>query len=227
MLGLILLISCFGDEKPSENLDSGSASNSTPVVGENIGESLNEISLTPMDYLVWLDDVEHNTLIKKKTIGEFNYTLKYLPIEYMICNETKGKEISSTEEDALYEQYEGMHYFQLQIDIDGFTDEIAKFGLSDMQKYQQRIGYMAFDMQDDISGIVNNTNEISCKLYHFERTYGVAPYAKFLMAFSKEDMNDPVQNITIIFNDNLFNKGLLKFSWSIDQLLNVPKIQVV
>lgn len=194
---------------------------------EKLDLTIMQMKLDPIQYVNWVNDQQINSLKKTKEISEINYELKHLPVEYMISNDLRKKEVSQEELDSLLLEYSGMEYYQLNISVDDFYDETAKYGVVDMAEYQQRIVYMSFAMQNDLTVMVNGEKEVPCQLYHFERTYGVAPYATFLFGFSKEQMGDQVQERTVVFNDNLFHKGLVKFYWHTAEIENVPKIQVI
>lgn len=189
--------------------------------------SISQLELTPDAYVSWINDQQINSLTRHKKIGEVNFQLKYLPVAYMVSNELRKKDVTQAELDSLIPQYSGMEYYELKISIDDFYEETAKYGVTDMAMYQQRIVYMSFAMQNDLSVVVNDSKEVPCQLFHFERTYGVAPYATFLFGFSKEQMGEGVTERTVVLNDNLFNKGLIKFHWHTAEIENVPKIQVI
>ncbi len=232
---LTFFVSCA--EEASENYvetpDYGENSTSKQMLTEGLSENseldltIAQLELNPVQYVQWINDQEINSLTKKKEISEINFQLKHLPVEYMVSNELRKKEVSKAELDSLLPEYQGMEYYELRISVDDFNDETAKYGVADMAEYQQRIVYMSFAMQNDLSVTVNGDKEVACQLFHFERTYGVAPYATFLFGFSKEQMGDQVEERTVVFNDNLFNKGLVKFHWHTAEIENVPKIQVL
>ena len=119
-----------------------------------------------------------------------------------------------------------MEYYELKIQIDDFIEETIKYELQDMTEYQNRLSYLSFNMQKDLTMKVNDNKLAPCKLYHYERTYGLAPYTKVLIGFSKEDIGESTLERTIILNDRLFNKGLIKFNYSSSTLLEIPKIAV-
>jgi hypothetical protein len=185
-----------------------------------------ELEFSSDELANWVSASGNSILTKTKKIEEYNYTLKYLPLDYLISNELKKSEISKKEYDSLKAEYEGMEYYEMRIQIDGFNDETAKYQLDDMGLYQQRIVYMSFAMQENLKLVTETGKEIPCDLFHFERTYAVAPYATFLMGFAKDKIGD-AKEYTVIFDDNLFNKGLLKFNWEVTQLQNVPKLLVL
>lgn len=189
--------------------------------------SISQMELGPIQYIQWINDQEINSLTKTKEIGEINFQFKYLPLSYMISNDLRTATISAEIYDSLKNEYQGMEYYQLNISVDHFNDEPAKYGIAEMSDYQERIVYMSFVMQSDLIMKVNNDKEVPCRLFHFERTYGVAPYSTFLFGFSKDDLGEEVTERTLILNDQLFNKGLIKINWHSAELENIPKIQVI
>ncbi len=181
--------------------------------------------LTPKEYVQsWSTLPTESEFVKQKKIKEFNYKLKYLPIEFLISNELRDSSPSEEMVDSLKKNYEGMEYYELTLSIDDFKDETIKYNVADMQEYQNRLSYLSFSMQKDINIIQKNAQTAPCKLYHYERTFGIAPHAKVLIGFSKEDLNPQTTERTVVLNDNLFNKGLIKFNWSGSTLLETPKL---
>jgi hypothetical protein len=186
-------------------------------------ESPKKTALSPDEYMIWSGQ-PNNFLIREKTISEFNYKIKYLPTEQLIINDLKksDKEITVENIAQLEKEYEGMEYFEMRVQVDQYNDELAKYQISDISEYQTRIAYMAFAMKNNITLSTEFKESIPCKLFHFERTYGITPYTTFLFAFSKEDIADAYDR-TVVYDDELFNKGRLKFNWSFENV-ELPKI---
>lgn len=182
--------------------------------------------LTPQEYIDWSSQANY-LLIKEKTISEFNYKIKYLPTEQLVINELNksNKPITTENMNTLKKEYEGMEYFEMRVQVENYNDELAKYLVSDMSEYQTRIVYMAFAMQNNLKLATELSEEIPCKLFHFERTYGITPYTTFLFAFSKQDIGNANER-TVIYDDELFNKGRLKFNWSFKNI-ELPKIAIL
>ena len=193
---------------------------------ENTSEEIYlDLELSPKEYSNWVNQYNQNPLIKEKKIDQINYELKFVPVAQMINNDLRKKEITKKEYDSLYREYSGMEYYQLKLSIDDFNEEIIKYNLINAIQYQDRIKYVSFQMQNDIN-LEFEGNIVPCDLYHYERTYGVAPHAKILLGFSKEKIKEDIKERTIVFDDQLFNKGLIKYNYTSDQLENIPKIKV-
>lgn len=182
-----------------------------------------ESTLSPEEYILWSGRPD-NFLIREKDISEFNYKIKYLPTEQLILNELNksGLEVNLENITRIGQEYQGMEYFEMRIQVNGFNDELAKYQTADLSQYQTRIAHMSFAMQRNITLSTELKENIQCKLFHFERTYGITPYTTFLFAFSKEDIADAYDR-TVVYDDELFNKGRLKFNWSFENM-ELPKI---
>ncbi len=213
----LLAILLYGCSSVQEN-DTNKLANSISKIG--LPE---KTALSPDEYMIWTGQPD-NLLIREKNISEFNYKIKYLPTEQLIISDLKksDKEINARNIAELEKEYDGMEYFEMRIQIDNYNDELAKYQISDVSEYQTRIAYMAFTMKNNITLSTELKETIPCKLFHFERTYGITPYTTFLFAFSKEDIANAYDR-TVIYDDELFNKGRLKFNWSFENM-ELPKI---
>lgn len=214
---VLILFSC------ENNVESDNIENTKVLLAEALPKKK---LLTPKEYTEWTAK-PNKFLIKEKTISEFNYKIKYLPTEQLVINELNksNKPITTENINTLKTEYEGMEYFEMRVQVENYNDELAKYLVSDMSEYQTRIAYMAFAMQNNIKLSTEINNEIPCKLFHFERTYGITPYTTFLFAFSKQDIRNATER-TIIYDDELFNKGRLKFNWSFKNI-ELPKIAIL
>lgn len=229
-LFLPFMISCSeNQEEASATVNYTNPEHNPASESGHIGEgnlTINtDISLSPIEFRDWVNH-SSSPLIKQKEIAEYNYELKYLPVDYLITNEVKTDVLEKDLHDSLANEYNGMEYFELKLSVDHFNDEPAKYNVGDMSVYQQRIMYLSFAMQDDIYLEFPNGNKAKCKLYHNERIYGVGPYSKFLFGFSKEDIDPNTDEFKVVINDQLFNTGLIKFNWNREVLTNVPKMKL-
>jgi len=204
--------------RSAEELSNGSANNDG--IRNNIDFRLQ--TLTPKEYVKWVKEPE-NGLVKEKKMNELQFSLYHLPSAYMVCNEIKNEKISKQQFVSIAAQYEDFEYYMLKIEAMGFNQELAKFQLQSTQEYEERIKYFAFAMQQDIYIETENGNSFPCEIFHFERIYNIAPYTTFMLGFAKENLKNTSYR-TIVLNEKIFNKGLLKFKWSTSALENVPQI---
>jgi len=174
----------------------------------------------------WNDLDDTSDFVKSKSIEEYNYSAKPLPLDYLISNEFKGINLTQKQFDSAKNQYSGMEYYELKLSVTDFNNETIKYLINSEAEYQDRLKYVSFNMENHLSLNVEGKSA-ACKLYHAERTYGIAPYLKVMFAFSKEDFNENASERTLVFDDNLFNKGRVKFHWNNDDLIDVPQLSIL
>lgn|GEM_PF-897290 len=178
-----------------------------------------EQAATPSEFVAYIKTAEH--LNKTKTIGDVQYQITHLPKEYMASNEIRDDNVAQSVFDSIRNTYDGVEYYMIKIEVPGAGMELAKINLSYQAEYEERIKYLSFDMQNNLKAITDDSSEINCTVYHFERTYNITPYSTFLIGFPDEKLKSSKFR-TVVLNDNLFNNGLIKFKLSLDQLLNTP-----
>lgn len=220
-LMLLLLIGCSTEANNKNGIEIKQAEN-------NVVQAISfPTTLSPNDYENWVKSSKNNPLIREKKINEFDYKVKHLPTNYLVLKEINKNNLTLSKEtiDSIKKEYEGMEYFEMRIQVENYNDELAKYMAAGMADYQTRIVYMAFQMQHNLTLATELNADIPCKLFHFERTYGITPYATFLFAFSKQDIGNAVER-TVIYEDELFNKGRLKFNWAFNYI-ELPKIAIL
>ncbi len=180
-------------------------------------------SLTPLEYVKWVKSSESG-LVKVKTINDLKFSMYHLPTAYMICNDAKDEKLTQQKVVSLALQYQDYEYYMLRIEAPQFNQEFVKYQVSSPTEYEKRIEYYAFSMQHDIVLETENMT-IPCEIFHFERIYNIAPYSTFLLGFPKELMEDTKER-TLVFNEKVFNKGIVKFRWLSTELDNIPQIAI-
>jgi hypothetical protein len=179
----------------------------------------------PLDQFVkWVADKE-NKLIKDKAITDINYQLAYMPQELLAYTELKNEDFSKERFEEVKKNYAGMTYFKFRIEIKNGSGELLKYNLQSAQQYNERISYMSFKMQKDIF-LVQANDTIYPDLFHFERIFDVAPYATVMFAFDDAKFKSG-DEFTIIYNDRLFDKGIIKYNYKSKQLIDLPNIKGV
>jgi hypothetical protein len=182
--------------------------------------------LTPHEYKDWVKK-ETDHLHRKKEIEDLIFELRYKPVDNIIINENGEKELT----DSLYKvkksELDGMYYFDLKISLKEGSGELLKYKLSSADEYLKRVNYFAFEMQSDINLKAGETI-VPCDLFHFERAYDVAPYSIFLLGFNKKSIDESkTKEITIEYHDNVFKKGIIKFTYTQNDLHNLPKLKTI
>lgn len=192
-------------------------------------QELNEViletpkMLTPANYVTWVKEPK-NGLQKEKEINDLVFSLLYQPAEYIICQDLKKENISSAELKKELEARSELEYYHLRIGAKDYNGELLKYDLGNGHEYTERVDYYAFKFEKDIT-LVAGTDTVSCSIFHYERTFDVAPYSSFLLAF-KIPAKDKGKDRTIVIDDKIFNKGTVKFFFSEKRINTLPKLEV-
>ena len=113
----------------------------------------------------------------------------------------------------------------MKVEIENTEGEFIRYGNPSAEEYSHRINYCSFQMQKDIF-LVEGDDTLACGLFHFERTYDIAPYATFLLGFplKKEKQN---KDKVLVFNDRLFNKGTMRFVFKNEDIKKTPLLKTI
>jgi hypothetical protein len=216
----LLFICCHTDKQKGV---AGSSSVNGDMSG-NANESANQTEYSPLDYVTWVKSVDHG-LYKEKTIDDLSFSAQFKPYEYIACLEERTPQMKESVLKKKKSELEDMVYIDLKIGIKNGEGELLKQDLTCAKEYSDRINYFSFQMQKDIY-LVSNKDTIPCSLFHFERAYDVAPYSVFLLGFSKTNKTEK-SDMTLVFHDNTFHKGIIKISFIADDLVKIPKLKTI
>lgn len=211
--------SCLNSEATSEGAALSFPSSSEEV--ESYDSYKPEVQVQPVkslsaaEYKTW---VRQNLFVQKK-IGALEYEVLYQPQEFIFLQQHPETATRPTPSAAL-ETEDDFQYFLLTITHTAGED-LLKGGAADQALYQERLRYYSFEMQQDIR-LLDGADTLSCKMFHFERTYGLAPYGKFVLAFEKA--KQPVTHKTFILHDQLNGNGIVKLRFDKALLSQIPTL---
>jgi len=186
--------------------------------GEYLGSTLasaEEIQSVVLD--------KHNGFLKERKIGQYIYKTLYKPVDFIISRE-KTETIDRQSYLEKKNSLDGLYYFDLRIVNTTNTGDLLKSISSDYGDYDLKVKYCAYQMQYDIH-LVAGTDTIPCILFHFERTFDVAPVSTFLLGFAKP-VSHQYDDLQLIYHDNLFNNGIIKFHFTREDIENVPNLEL-
>jgi hypothetical protein len=179
------------------------------------------LDLSVSQFNEWAAD-KKNYLIRDKELSDIKYQLSFMPKECLAYRELKNAEYSKEQFEEAKKHYEGMSYFNFRMEVIDGTGELLKHRLSSANEYNNRINYLAFEMQKDIF-LVQGKDTLYPGLYHFERVFEAAPYTTIMLAFDNLKFN-PEKEFTVVCNDKLFNKGYIKYNYRTNQIIDLPNI---
>lgn len=176
---------------------------------------------TAKEFVAWCNN-EENHLAKSKVISELNYHLSYLPSESMAFLELRTEEYDYEKFKKTTDNFKEMTYFNFKIELTGGSGELLKYQLNSAVQYESRVKYISFQMEKDLC-LIQGQDTLYPGLYHFERAFEVVPYLTVMFAFDNKKF-DKEKEFTIVYNDKLFEKGLIKFNYQNRQLIDMPNV---
>lgn len=171
-------------------------------------------------YIDWVEDPV-NGLYQSKTFNGVLFSVQYKPLEYDVLLQEKRK-LSQNELEAETDSISGMQYYTLRIATISGSD-IQRFGISNDDEYYARLEYFSLEMQNDIS-LIQGNDTLPCRMFHFERTYGIDPRATFVLAF--ENGKSKLEDRTLILNDRVFKNGPVLMTIESSNIERTPKLNL-
>jgi len=177
--------------------------------------------LSPDEYLTWVAE-EGEELSSTRQIGVYIYQAKYLPVELQVLDQLDRPfdESKMLEEIA---NRKGNLSFQILIQTLDKNIPALKYGLEDASMYKARMDYLIRDMKRDLF-LIRDNDTLNASLFHFEQTYDLAPYISCLVSF--EDNTKPYKDQFLVFNDQHFGSGPLKFPFPLERLEQLPQLKI-
>ncbi len=173
------------------------------------------------EFVSWCSN-EENQLSKSKAISEMIYRVNFLPAESMAYTELKTSQYDLETFQKTSESYKSMSYFNFRLQLNNGNGELLKYKVNSPAHYEERIKYVSFYMEKDLY-LVQGNDTVYPGIYHFERTYEVVPFITVMLAFDNTKF-DKEKEFTIVYNDKLFEKGLVKFTYQNKVLVDVPQV---
>lgn len=154
----------------------------------------------PNDYLEWYQQYSDD-FVSTKSVGPFGFQLTYLPTEVLVMQEHGADIVKSPQWDSLVSDRGNFDYYSLRIVNTEGNMPILKHPAWNIDDYQQRVQYLAFQMQQDIK-LLRGQDTSHCALYHFERSYDVTPFTTLMLAFPSGE-----PSATFLYDDQVFGLG--------------------
>ncbi len=175
--------------------------------------------LEPAAYVQWVEDEAHQ-LCKKNILQGVEYLLQYQPLEYVVANEERDEQLPTTTLQQRKKELEGLQYFKLRMQSKQGED-VLMTNLSDPAEYDLRVNYYSFDFKHDIY-LVEGADTLQCRLFHFVRSHGIAPYVDFVMAF--DQASQASGNKQLVLTDRALANNPMEFNISKEAINNIPEI---
>lgn len=182
-------------------------------------------SALPSDYVRYVSNPD-NGLKRSKRVGQLQVDLQYKPIPYLIANELRRNDIQRSQFQERQQELSGSQYYNLQLSVPGDPQRnIISYGLRSEAELQERLYYLSFGMQHDIR-LIDGADTLRPMLYHFERSYDLAPHRTFVLAFEQAPENKD-QDKTLILDSPVLATGPLKLKIESKAIQNLPPLKLI
>ena len=179
--------------------------------------------LAPIEFVKFTESPTNGLRVEGQT-DNLTYTLQYRPLPYVAVMEHKQPQIPETLVDKRVKELTGMHYFLLRMQSNTNNADVLNFQSASLEDYQNRVSYFSFDFRNDLQ-LVDGQDTLSCKLYHFERRYGVTPYVEFMLGFPAADSAITAhQDKTLLIKNRVFGHRPLPITIQKDAINRVPQL---
>lgn len=180
--------------------------------------------LDPKSYTQWVLNPK-NGLQSKSAVGPYDFIINYLPSEYMILKEANGRTMDRKEFSRKRQELKNTEYYSLLINLNNGKKNVVKSLVDDTKiPASDMVKYLAYDLQHDIK-LVSGVDTLKCKFLHFEETYEVTSYARFLAAFDVSD-DDKKNHRILQVSLPWMKERILTFTIEKENILSVPKVSV-
>lgn len=147
---------------------------------------------------------------KSKQINQYintiNYTATEVPLHYYILKDNQNFEPKAV--DSLYKLHKNERIVEIEFHHDEEKDLLEKEFTN--LPYEKAVEYMSFKLEKDFQVITSSRDTITCSGVLFERNFKVAPFKRALLYFGNVPENEEIQ---LLYNDQLFGNGIIKFNF--------------
>ncbi|GGX16252.1 hypothetical protein [Aquimarina muelleri] len=148
---------------------------------------------------------------KSKSISHFLSSIEYkatlVPLQYYIL---KNEGVNNFEKvDSIYESLKNERVIEVEFQQEK-EEDLLKSEYTNLD-YESAVKYMSFSIEKDFKVVTQSGDTISCSGVTFERNFKVAPFKRLLLHFGNIS---PTENIKLIYEDNLFGNGIIKFKFT-------------
>ncbi len=139
-------------------------------------------------------------------INDINYTATEVPLQYYILKEIGRNDLNKI--DSIYKRNAKERILEIEFQHSDKEDLLdQKFT---KKPYEDAVKYMAFQIEKDFFIVTSSSDTIKCSGVNFERNFKVAPFKRALLYFNNIDPDDTIK---LIYNDQIFGNGIIKFNF--------------
>jgi|GEM_PF-5665946 len=157
---------------------------------------------------------------KEKEFNKVIYKLKMQPAEYLVLKDNKTIDAKKFAEEV--KKNSGNLSFVLIIE-DNPQSKAVKQVVYKSELFDKLINYSNMQMNQDIK-LVSKADTIPCSLVYIEPANSIQPVIRVAISFENV-AREKTSEYTLVFNDYLFNNGILKFNYPSGTFADLPQLQ--
>jgi hypothetical protein len=145
------------------------------------------------------------------------------PPELLALLRSEKKPVSQADYEAEKSKHAGELNFILIIEDDADSDNRVKTNVYNDNLYREFLAYANTSLANDFYLLVGKES-IRCSMVHLEPANSIRPVIRIGISFSQVSLNG--NECTLVFDDNLFNNGKLKFNYSEETVTTMPQFKI-
>jgi len=171
--------------------------------------------LKPNEYISYMNSNE-NSFTRERKFNNIKYKLKIQPAEILALHEN---DLSAEKIQKSINYYKDKLNFILIIEDDGSYK--VRSTVFEKEKYGTVLSYANTDLKKDFT-LINGKDSVYCSLLHLESANSIQPVIRMTIGFT--GIQKLESDLTLIYNDNIFSNGPLKFYYSKEALNDLPQL---
>ncbi len=179
--------------------------------------------LAPEQFMAYYNNNKQE-LEKTRDSEAFSFEAGYLPGEVLALRENNhAASADGRAFDNALRNYDSAYYFAFK--ITPLNNVPMKKLVATKEKYAQMLHYLNGEIKNDFY-LEAGAKKINCGLMHVESELSIQNSFLFVMSFEKTDFADALkEDLVLVYNDELFQHGILKFRFSKSDINHFPKIK--
>ncbi len=176
-------------------------------------------NLEPVEYARWVEN-ENNGLQISKTQGDYIFSLQYKPVEYIVAMQQRKPQIQSKLLKQEKEKMEGLQYYNFKIAKQSGGAVLSENTVDIPDKEI----YLLSGMKKDLF-LLEGTDTLYCKVFHFENSNGLTPYDNCVVAFEKN--KNTATDKTFLYRGNKLGIDWVKLDVKAEAINRVPNLKTI
>lgn len=157
------------------------------------------------------DLVQNLGISKTIQVNEIRYSVEYRPTEAIIETER----LSDKEQEKRLEELSEVYWFNIKISVDGFDQSPLRYGINNLDEFNQRLDYYLNYAMADI-WITCQKDTLMPISYLFENNQNLISHETIIVGFDKTKIQGNV--LQLAFNDRVLKSGIIKATFNIKDL---------